>query len=132
MFDLPTHPDGNFYSIPETNEMIRKLMAEIDLLQDSVSAMIENSYQLESKAISENEDLNNLTTAGNYYSGSSTVTSSLSHKPTGVTAAFAMTVLKLGEIALIQTIYYASKIYSRRKTTSGFSSWNEYSGTSQS
>ena len=24
MFDLPTHPDGNFYSIPETNELLEQ------------------------------------------------------------------------------------------------------------
>ena len=139
MFDLPTHPDGNFYSIPETNEIIRKVTGELDGVADdvegldtAVAGIIADKYKISTSIIEANTDLDDITENGNYVTESSAVTATISNMPTGVSSSFYLMVIHFSENTFIQIFFIGSRIFCRRKTSTGFGKWYEYTGTQQS
>lgn len=138
MFDLPTHPDGNFYSIPETNEMFRKVTSELDGVADdveglntAVAGIIADKYKISTSILEDESDLDDITESGNYIVTSSTSAATISNKPSGVSSSFYLVVIKFSTNTLIQIYFTGSKLFCRRKTTGGYTSWYEYTGTEQ-
>lgn len=132
MFDLPTHPDGSFYSISETNEIVSNISDKVSEIEDEVTKIEAEKYKIECKKIPENSDLDNYIEPGYYNTDSSSVTETITNKPTGFTSSFIMMVLSFSSSTFIQIIFTGSKIFCRRKTSTGFAKWYEYTGTQQS
>lgn len=130
--NLPTHPDGNFYSIAETNKIIDSINTNIEeLVGEAVDEIEENKYKIATSIIEANTDLNDITENGNYVTESSTVAATISNRPTGVSASFYMMVIHFSGNTFIQIFFSGSRIFCRRKTSTGFGNWYEYTGTQQ-
>lgn len=130
MFDLPTHPDGNFYSIPETNQIIEEISKEIEENSNEIREINENKYKIVTKEIAENTDLNTLTEGGFYSSRNTNVTATLTNVPTGLTSGFVLVVIKYAGDAtgLEQIIVVGKLIFTRHKGSGDFADWYKTEG----
>ena len=95
-------------------------------LTASLTGNADTASQLVSTKIPANSDLNNYTTVGDYYTATDADASSLSNCPSSI--SFYMQVRTAGA-RYLQIIYTYNAIYTRRRTTSNWSSWYKYTGT---
>lgn len=129
MFDLPTHPDGNFYSIPETNQIVEEIDSKISATNNIVE---EIGSKIAERELASGADLNDLVNTGYYKVTTSAIAGSLLNKPSDLSASCYIVIYAMvASVAVIQIIYTATKIYCRRKTSSGFGKWYIYTGTQE-
>lgn len=74
-------------------------------------------------------DLNDYNTVGLYYTASTSETSSITNKPSGLTAAFSMLVLNRGGNNNQVIFDYGGSIYMRGKISSGWQGWRKFSSS---
>ena len=93
-----------------------------------ISGNVDSATTLKITQISANADLNNYTTAGEYYSGNSTRTATLSHCPHSG-SGFNMRVYSYGSYPIQLILANGGKMYQRIRTSSGWGSWFLHQGT---
>lgn len=86
-------------------------------------ALVETSFY--GKEIPANQNLNNYTTEGQYYSASSTVSASISNCPINY-MGFCMSVYKYNSGLIVQEIEVGDALYSRRYNGSSWTTWRKY------
>lgn len=124
--------------------ILNKLTSKKFTLDQGTKTLIAAINELNSKnifygtAINYNDDMNDYTVPGIYYSASSAVTQTLKNKPPeDISSGFALLVLPTSEKngTIVQVIIKgvtADNIYARSQNTSQWYQWRKFSGTMMS
>lgn len=126
-FDLPTKPDGDFYSIPEINELLTRV---IDKITETISETIsKEGYKITAKELERGADLNDVVEGGHYAATSTELAATLLNLPEGLTGGFHLLVLPISSAGgLAQVIFSGRYIYTRRKSTASYAEWYKHTG----
>ena len=117
----------------KTHEFKMRQVAFADVQQE-IDTKVNNTYWLSGgTSLSEDSNLNNITTIGNYYCSSDDVSTKISNKPTNVVTAFILKVeASLGTVGsyVSQTLrtYNDGKLWFRKSNDLGknWSTWTQY------